>query len=60
MREKEHVKTSSKSHLPEKKVSKDSLNKQPSLSELFRQQVRFFSECSDFQYFDNWLDVEEG
>uniref|UniRef100_A0A0R3RGC1 SPOC domain-containing protein n=1 Tax=Elaeophora elaphi TaxID=1147741 RepID=A0A0R3RGC1_9BILA len=44
MREKDHVKTNSKSHLPEKKVSKDSANKQPSLSELFRQQAQDSSE----------------
>lgn len=42
MKEKEHVKIISKLNLPDKKVSKDSANKQPSLSELFRQQVDFF------------------
>ncbi|EJD74291.1 hypothetical protein LOAG_18374 [Loa loa] len=44
MREKEHLKIGSKSHLPEKKVSKDLANKQPSLSELFRQQAQDSSE----------------
>ncbi|VBB29844.1 unnamed protein product, partial [Acanthocheilonema viteae] len=44
VKEKDHVKMISKSHLPEKKVSKDSTNKQPSLSELFRQQAQDSSE----------------
>ncbi|MCP9261314.1 Msx2-interacting protein [Dirofilaria immitis] len=44
VREKEHLKTSSKAHMPEKRTSKDSTNKQPSLSELFRQQAQDSSE----------------
>ncbi|VDP14850.1 unnamed protein product [Onchocerca flexuosa] len=44
IREKEHAKTSSKTHVPEKKMSRDSTNKQPSLSELFRQQAQDSSE----------------
>uniref|UniRef100_A0A7I4K4Z1 Msx2-interacting protein n=1 Tax=Brugia malayi TaxID=6279 RepID=A0A7I4K4Z1_BRUMA len=44
VRDKEHMKINSKSHLPEKKGSKDSTNKQPSLSELFRQQAQDSSE----------------
>lgn len=39
---KEKEKMNSKPHLPEKKMPRDSMSKQPSLSELFRQQVRFF------------------
>uniref|UniRef100_A0A915Q4P4 RRM domain-containing protein n=1 Tax=Setaria digitata TaxID=48799 RepID=A0A915Q4P4_9BILA len=42
VKEKEHLKTSSRPHVLEKKISKESAVKQPSLSELFRQQARFF------------------